>query len=122
MAKEEELIALSRPGYWDERYTSEQKLAQDSTEQEFGSYEWFRNFEKLQPFFEEHLPHPPNACHILHLGCGSSVSLILSYRPTMPLKPKVSKTDMHLVIDLDSGSSLPWLLESDECGLLSSSH
>jgi hypothetical protein len=70
MVKDEELIELSFPQYWDERYKAEQ-----DGQEELESYEWFRNFQKLKPFFDKHLPPPPSGsdCHILHLGCGNSV-------------------------------------------------
>ncbi|TVY47578.1 Endothelin-converting enzyme [Lachnellula occidentalis] len=67
MAKEEELRELTYPEYWNKRYISEQKDAAT-----LGSYEWFRNFEKLHPFLNKHLPAPCENPHILHLGCGNS--------------------------------------------------
>ncbi|KAE8449647.1 hypothetical protein EG329_007977 [Mollisiaceae sp. DMI_Dod_QoI] len=71
MVKEEELIELAHPEYWNERYTAEQKAEEDGNKT-LDSYEWFRTFEALRPFFAKHLPHPPNDSHILHLGCGNS--------------------------------------------------
>lgn len=71
MVKEDELIELAHPEYWNERYTSEQETGQDGT-QPVDSYEWFRNFETLRPFFAEHLPASSSRCHVLQLGCGSS--------------------------------------------------
>jgi len=71
MVKDEELVELAHPEYWDERYTSEQRIGQDGSQPMLGSYEWFRNFEKLRPFFVKHLP-ASSRCHILHLGCGNS--------------------------------------------------
>jgi hypothetical protein len=70
MVKDEELIELSFPQYWDERYKAEQ-----NGQAELESYEWFRSFQKLKPFFDKHLPPLPSGsdCHILHLGCGNSV-------------------------------------------------
>lgn len=70
MVKDEELIELSFPRYWDERYTAKQ-----NAQAELESFEWFRSFPKLKPFFDEHLPPPPSGCdcHILQLGCGNSV-------------------------------------------------
>ena len=70
MAKDEELIELSFPQYWDERYKIEQ-----NGQEELESYEWFRSFQKLKSFFDQHLPSTPlgSDCHILHLGCGNSV-------------------------------------------------
>jgi hypothetical protein len=81
MVKEEELIELAHPGFWDARYTSEQKVKEDGTQTVLDSYEWFRNFETLRPFFAKHLPVSSSNCHILHLGCGSSVSHFLLSEP-----------------------------------------
>lgn len=80
MVKEDELIELAHPEYWNERYTSEQELEQDGTQPVLSSYEWFRDFETLRPFFANHLPASSSGCHILHLGCGSSVSLAFPCR------------------------------------------
>ncbi|KAH6714467.1 S-adenosyl-L-methionine-dependent methyltransferase [Leptodontidium sp. MPI-SDFR-AT-0119] len=70
MAREEELIELSFPQYWDERYRAEQNGQGESE-----SYEWFRDFVKLKPFFDKYLPAGPKGCtcHILHLGCGNTM-------------------------------------------------
>jgi len=70
MGNDEELIQLSFPQYWDERYKAEQ-----NGKEELGAYEWFRSFQKLTPFFNKHLLSPSSGsdCHILHLGCGNSV-------------------------------------------------
>ena len=73
MVKDEALIELAYPEYWNGRYTSEQKIDEDDTQPILGSYEWFRNFEDLRPFFAKHLPASFSECHILHLGCGNSV-------------------------------------------------
>jgi EEF1A lysine methyltransferase 4 len=73
MVKDEALIELAYPEYWNGRYTSEQKIGEDDTQPILGSYEWFRNFEELRPFFAKHLPASFSECHILHLGCGNSV-------------------------------------------------
>lgn len=70
MAKEEELIELTHPEYWNQRYVLEKELKQG---EDLGSFEWFRDFTKLRAFFAKHLPAPSNECHILHLGCGNSV-------------------------------------------------
>jgi EEF1A lysine methyltransferase 4 len=85
MAKEEELIELAHPEYWDQRYTAEQKPGENGTHLALDSYEWFRNFETLRPFFAKHLPVPPSNWHILHLGCGNSVSptFLSSYFPPL---------------------------------------
>jgi len=68
MVKDEELVELGFPKYWDERYQAEL-----GEQEELKSFEWFRNFSKLKPFFDKHLPPPSSDCHILHLGCGNSV-------------------------------------------------
>jgi hypothetical protein len=85
MVKEEELIELAHPEYWNDRYTSEQKAGQNGTQPVLDSYEWFRNFETLRPFFAKHLPASSDNCHVLHLGCGSSVSLSFAFRNALLL-------------------------------------
>lgn len=72
MVKDEELIELAHPEYWNTRYASEQKATEDGTKN-IESYEWFRTFEVLKPFFINRLPPPSNDLHILQLGCGNSV-------------------------------------------------
>lgn len=80
MVKDEDLIELSKPEFWDARYTSEQQAGRDGTQSGLdSSHEWFRTFETLRPFFAQHLPASPSTCHILHLGCGSSVSAALLF-------------------------------------------
>jgi hypothetical protein len=74
MVKDKELEELAHPEYWDKRYTSEQKTGPDGTQQTLESYEWFRTFENLRPFLTKHLPAPSMGCHVLHLGCGNSVT------------------------------------------------
>lgn len=73
MVKDAELVELAHPEYWNTRYASEQKPAENGTK-EIDSFEWFRTFEVLKPFFLKHLPPPSNDLHILQLGCGNSVS------------------------------------------------
>lgn len=73
MVKDEALIELSHPEYWDERYRSELSPGQIGTEATLDSYEWFRSFEQLRPFLESNLPPSSSGCSILHLGCGNSV-------------------------------------------------
>lgn len=80
MGKEEELIELSKPEFWDARYTSEQTVPEDGIQSAPNAYEWFGTFETLRPFFERHLLTSPSTCHILQLGCGSSVSPSLPFR------------------------------------------
>jgi hypothetical protein len=67
MSKDADLIELGHPRYWDERYSSERQS---------DSHEWFRSFGQLRPFLEHYLPSPSSGCHILHLGCGSSVIIL----------------------------------------------
>ena len=75
MVKDEALLELAYPEYWDKRYTLEQKILKDGTQPILDSYEWFRSFETLRPFLTKHLPTPSIGSHILHLGCGNSVIL-----------------------------------------------
>ncbi|KAF2272335.1 S-adenosyl-L-methionine-dependent methyltransferase [Westerdykella ornata] len=66
MADATSLEELAHSSYWDKRYQNSDK---DST------FEWFKSFQNLQPFFSTHLPPPTNhgKCpRILHLGCGNS--------------------------------------------------
>jgi len=70
MAKEEELMELSKPSFWDNRYAAEQT---SSDEPVISAFEWSRDFSKLRLFFEKHLPEPPSRELELHLGCGDSV-------------------------------------------------
>jgi hypothetical protein len=76
MVKDEELVELSHPEFWDNRYASE-----SSEQATINSFEWFRDFSKLRFFFAKHLPAPPSEDLVLHLGCGNSVfplSVVLS--------------------------------------------
>lgn len=76
---EKELKEMAHPKYWDERYISERKKGQEDTQLAIlDSYEWYRNFGQLRPFFEKHLPPSSSAGHMLQLGCGNSVSGFLS--------------------------------------------
>ncbi|KIV80596.1 hypothetical protein PV11_08087 [Exophiala sideris] len=65
MKEKEEDISLA--SFWDERYTK--------SSGETPTHEWFKTFESLKPFFQEHLldkrPAETNPC-ILQLGCGDS--------------------------------------------------
>ncbi len=76
MFNDEALVELSHPKYWDGRYRSEQKFSQSGTQPILDSYEWFRSFKQLRPFFEDNLPPSSSGCHILHLGCGNSVIIL----------------------------------------------
>ncbi|RDW66924.1 hypothetical protein BP5796_09673 [Coleophoma crateriformis] len=69
---ERELKELADPKYWDERYIKEREKNGEDSEATLESFEWFRDFQKLRPFFETNLPSPQSECHILHLGCGNS--------------------------------------------------
>lgn len=72
-AKEEELIALGTPEYWNKRYAEGRKPdEEDDGQQTLDSFEWFRTFSDLRPFLTKHLPSPKSNPHILHLGCGNS--------------------------------------------------
>jgi hypothetical protein len=76
MFNDEALVELSHSKYWDGRYLSEQKVSPNGTQSMLDSYEWFRSFEQLRPFFEDNLPPSSSGCHILHLGCGNSVIIL----------------------------------------------
>ena len=76
MVNDKDLVELADPNYWNERYRSEQKAAQNSEQPMLDSYEWFRSFEQLRTFFEYSLPPSSSECHILHLGCGNSVHIL----------------------------------------------
>lgn len=70
---------LSRPEYWDERYSQATKADGDS-ETEMPTHEWFRSFGDLEEFFQKHLfqslgCRPEDNPRILHLGSGDSVSI-----------------------------------------------
>lgn len=81
MVKDEELIELSHPEFWDNRYASEQTVSDSPEQATINSFEWFRDFSKLRFFFANYLPAPPSEDLILHLGCGNSVfspSVVLS--------------------------------------------
>jgi len=73
MVKEEDLVALAHPEYWNERYILEQK-AQNGGKSVLGAYEWLSTFETLRPLLAKYLPSSSHNPHILHLGCGNSVS------------------------------------------------
>lgn len=60
--KKAEVERLAQPDYWDEKYTAEGATK---------SFDWFRDFQSLKPFFAKHMPD--KAARILHLGCGNSV-------------------------------------------------
>ena len=118
MVRDKELEELARPEYWDKRYASERKTSPDGTQQTLDSYEWFRTFENLRPFLAKHLPIPSSGCHILHLGCGNSVtpSPFLNVSPSQ-MGSQVTDFVYHLA-DLDSGPSWPWLRKPDKRRLL----
>lgn len=66
------LEELAHASYWDKRYTAgdgEDALDTDGT----GAYDWFKSFQALRSFLEEHLPTVNSSPRILHLGCGNSV-------------------------------------------------
>ena len=87
----EKLEELAFASYWDKRYEEEKaKIAAageasgagadaEASTEPIPSFEWFRTFEKLRPFLDKYLPSAGAAegkgdVHILHLGCGNSVS------------------------------------------------
>ena len=66
--QEAEIKRLAHADYWNERYTEVGPNKQ--------VHEWFRSFEDLKPFFEQHLfePRAPETMpKVLHLGSGDSV-------------------------------------------------
>lgn len=74
MVKEEDLIALAHPEYWNERYILEKEAQKDGQNSVLGAYEWLSTFETLRPLLTKYLPSSSHNPHILHLGCGNSVS------------------------------------------------
>ncbi len=67
------LEELAHASYWDSRYACHDgKDALDTNGT--GTYDWFKSFEALRAFFENHLPSMNGTPEILHLGCGNSVS------------------------------------------------
>ena len=70
MADANTLEELAHPQYWDNRYSHNVET----------TYEWFRSYSTLKPFFEKHLPPTPSQSNsqnspkplMLHLGCGNS--------------------------------------------------
>ena len=73
MVKDKDLKELAHSEYWDQRYASAERENKDDGAA-IASFEWFRTFANLRPFFEKHLPATSVGCFILHLGCGNSVS------------------------------------------------
>lgn len=63
------LEELSTTEYWDQRYVR-------SNEKSTVSHEWFRSFAAIQDFLLPHLPVAKDDPHVLHLGCGDSVSRV----------------------------------------------
>ncbi|TEY86638.1 hypothetical protein BOTCAL_0005g00600 [Botryotinia calthae] len=92
MSGSKSLQELSLPSYWDNRYAGkldpeiEEIIHDDGNEdeesvaanKEIESFEWFKDFLSLKPFFEKHLPSPGenseegSGPRVLHLGCGNS--------------------------------------------------
>ncbi|KAL9115610.1 MAG: hypothetical protein Q9187_007235 [Circinaria calcarea] len=66
MAGAKTLEELASAEYWDARYSS----TAEST------YEWFKSYNNLKPFFSRHLPAAKDEnranVRLLHLGCGNS--------------------------------------------------
>ncbi|KAI9644093.1 hypothetical protein NHQ30_007445 [Ciborinia camelliae] len=70
MSGSKSLQELSHPSYWDNRYAGKfdpetEEIIHDQDEgeenvaakKEIESFEWFKDFQSLQPFFEKHLPN-----------------------------------------------------------------
>ncbi|KAF7874212.1 hypothetical protein EAF04_002884 [Stromatinia cepivora] len=91
MSGSKSLQELSHPSYWDNRYAGKfdpesEEFIHDENEgegnvaakKEIESFEWFKDFQSLKPFFEKHLPSPGKnreegkEPRVLHLGCGNS--------------------------------------------------
>ncbi|CAD6440197.1 e348e4a1-4fd9-45a3-b1eb-fc42f559b4e1 [Sclerotinia trifoliorum] len=89
MSGSKSLEELSHPSYWDNRYAGKfdpetEEVIRDEGEEdvaakkEIESFEWFKDFQSLKPFFEKHLPSPGEdkeerkGPRVLHLGCGNS--------------------------------------------------
>lgn len=71
----EPLEQLAYASYWDNRYqqcSGEDALDTDGS----GTYDWFKSFQALRPFLNNHLPPVASNPDILHLGCGNSVRSI----------------------------------------------
>jgi hypothetical protein len=79
MVKDENLKELAHPEYWNQRYASAEKESKDGSAA-MASFEWLRTFANLRPFFEKYLPAASIGYHILHLGCGNSVSSVLRHK------------------------------------------
>lgn len=73
MVKEKDLVALAHPEYWNERYILEKEAQKEGGSSVLGAYEWLSTFETLRPLLTKYLPTSSDP-HILHLGCGNSVS------------------------------------------------
>ncbi|KAJ8062278.1 hypothetical protein OCU04_008825 [Sclerotinia nivalis] len=91
MSGSRSLQELSHPSYWDNRYAGKfdaetEEVRHDENEgegnvaakKEIESFEWFKDFQSLRPFFEKHLLSPGEnreegkGPRVLHLGCGNS--------------------------------------------------
>lgn len=96
MSGSRSLEELSHPSYWDNRYAGkfdpeteeiippleERNDAENAAaKKEIESFEWFKDFESLKPFFRKHLPNAEAkegqelGPRVLHLGCGNSVCI-----------------------------------------------
>ncbi len=131
MVKDEELKELAHSEYWDQRYALAKRETEDGSTT-ITSFEWFRTFENLRPFFERHLPAASSGCYILHLGCGNSVSLASLFRNgcffagSPPFRPffyprqtpcatGLSANLTCLDPDVDSRFVCPGLHQPDQC-------
>ncbi|CZS96598.1 hypothetical protein WAI453_010042 [Rhynchosporium graminicola] len=75
MSSEKELLELSKPEFWDNRYAehlSKDASCDSADQQPIPSFEWFRDYSKLRLFFRKWLPSPGGGEVVLHLGCGNS--------------------------------------------------
>ena len=66
---------LATAEYWEKRYADDSGARADGA-CEVDNYEWFKTYDKLQPFFHKHLLPASSKPRILHLGCGTSVGVL----------------------------------------------
>lgn len=70
---------LAKPEYWDRRYlgidTANREEGAGGNNQDSRSHEWFRSFERIRPFLLKNLPPVAENPRIVHMGCGTSVSM-----------------------------------------------
>lgn len=117
MSGSKSLQELSHPSYWDNRYAGKfdpetEEIIHDEGEEnaaakkEIESFEWFKDFQSLKPFFEKHLPSPGENMEegkgprVLHLGCGNSVCTIAAETNLMRADGKDFEVKLT-ILDID---------------------